>query len=692
MEDLDVGQIGAALKTRRWWIVGPTLLALVATFLAVNLIAPRYTGEARVLLESRDTFYTRPAAGDREGQGSFDAEAVTSQVQLITSRDLALQAIKRLGLVGNPEFDPLAGAPGAWDRVLTMIGLRRGTADRAPEERILDRYFDRLLVYPVAKSRVIVIEFTAQDRALAAKAANTVAELYLDQLQASKQEVARSASAWLSSTIEPLRKQVTEAESKVEEYRARAGLLVGSNNTTLTSQQLAELSAQLAAARTAQADTQAKAALMREMIRTGRLFEIPDVANNDLIRRLIEQRITLRSQLALESRTLLPEHPRIKELNAQLADLEAQIRAAAERTVKSLEGEATVAGARVDSLLAAIEAQKKLAVTANENEVQLRALEREARTRREQLEAYMVRYREAQARDAENAMPPDARIVSRAVEPASPSFPKKGPMLLIATLAAFFLSTAIIVSRELLSGRAFVPAVPVQPAVSTPVERPWPVPAFSPPAPAMAAARGAPAASDEAAAALDEILAKIGTVVAAGRGRLLVTEVGQGREGGRLAHALAHHLSRRARTILVSLVDVAQPAAEKRGFTDLVAGNASFAEIIEREGGTRLHTMSPGTHAAAALTQSLETVDLALSALDQTYDWVICVLPGAERATLAPVLAPRADGTILVAEGDAESPSTTDAYEELRRAGARDVVVALSEPGGDGAAPRDEAA
>ena len=39
-------------------------------------------------------------------------------------------------------------------------------------------------------------------------------------------------------------------------------------------------------------------AKVRSAIKDGRTFEVPDVANNELIRRLIEQRINLRAQLA----------------------------------------------------------------------------------------------------------------------------------------------------------------------------------------------------------------------------------------------------------------------------------------------------------------------------------------------------------------------------------------------------------
>ena len=57
-------------------------------------------------------------------------------------------------------------------------------------------------------------------------------------------------------------------------------------------------------------------------------------------------------------------------------------------------------------------------------------------------------------RDAGNASPPDARIVSRAVEPSVPSFPKKLPIVAIATLAAAMLAMGAIVARELLGAES----------------------------------------------------------------------------------------------------------------------------------------------------------------------------------------------------------------------------------------------
>src|SRR5208282_1697964 len=155
-----------------------------------------------------------------------------------------------------------------------------------------------------------------------------------------KQEQAQTAGQWLAGEIDSMRKKVVEAEAKVEAYRAKSNLLVGTNNTTLSAQQLGDMTTQLAAARAQKSDAEAKAKLIREMLNSGQPIESSDILNSELIRRLSEQRVTLRAQLAEQSSSLLDGHPRIKELKAQIADLEQQIRAEAESIARSFENDA----------------------------------------------------------------------------------------------------------------------------------------------------------------------------------------------------------------------------------------------------------------------------------------------------------------------------------------------------------------
>src|SRR5258708_1917521 len=105
--DLDLHVLGQALMRKRGWIIVPTILALVLSLAAVNMVKPRYKSEARILVDGRENVFLRPNGERNEERTALDAEAVTSQVQLLLSRDLAREIIKKNKLAERPEFDPV---------------------------------------------------------------------------------------------------------------------------------------------------------------------------------------------------------------------------------------------------------------------------------------------------------------------------------------------------------------------------------------------------------------------------------------------------------------------------------------------------------------------------------------------------------------------------------------------------------
>jgi uncharacterized protein involved in exopolysaccharide biosynthesis len=336
--ELDLGAVGRALWRKKLWVIGPALLVALLTFVAVNMMTPRYKSEARLLIEGRESVFFRPEAdknGDREAR-TVDAEAITSQVQLILSREVAQQVIKELKLNENPEFDPVLRGFNPIHQMMMLVGLARNPLRMTPEERVLEAYYDRISAFSVDKSRVVAAEFQSSNPELAARAANAIADAYLRLQQSVKQDQTKAASKWLAGEIETLRSKVSEAEAKVENFRAKSNLFVGTNNTTLRGQQLGELNSQFAVARAHKAELDAKARLVREMLKSGRPIESSDILNSELMRRLGEQRVTLRAQLAEQSSTLLDRHPRIKELKAQIADLDKQIRLEANKVARSI--------------------------------------------------------------------------------------------------------------------------------------------------------------------------------------------------------------------------------------------------------------------------------------------------------------------------------------------------------------------
>jgi uncharacterized protein involved in exopolysaccharide biosynthesis/Mrp family chromosome partitioning ATPase len=624
--ELDMAHLRHALWRRKWSILIPTLLVALVSGIGVNLLTPKYKSEARVLIENRENIFLRPEAEKATERLVLDPDAVTSQVQLVLSRELARDVIKELKLGERPEFDPLLKGLSPPVAMLAMLGIIKDPLRMTPEERVLEAYYARLNAYPIEKSRVISIEFQSADPELAASVATAISQGYLALQQTAKQDQTRAAGQWLAGEIEKMRSKVSEAEAKVEQFRSKSNLFVGTNNTTLSAQQLAELNTQLGAARAQKSDAEVRARLIRETLKSGRPIESSETVNSELIRRLSEQRVTLRAQLAEQSSTLLPGHPRIKELRAQISDLEKQIRSEAELLARSLENDAKIAGARMESMNANLDQLKRQATLTNEQDVQLRALEREAKAQRDLFESYLAKYRETSARDSIAAAPADARIISRPAVSTTPFFPKKVPIVVIATLGTFVLMAGFVVTGALAGGGA--PAVPAraEPIVPVAYLRDRRDPAGSAP---VLPSVPPPVRVESGGSTISDLVRELQQAGEEGR---RVAVIGASDEAGAswTAIALARRLARDGRVMLIDLALEAPKLAaiskdpEAPGIADLVRGTASFGQIIDRDKFSRVHLVTAGTlQDDAQEVLATDKLSSALDALARTYDHIV---------------------------------------------------------------------
>lgn len=693
--EIDLRALGAGIWRRKAWIIGPTLLAALGAIAFVQMSSPYYRGTSLVLIENKAPI--SPTAGaERDGQLP-DEQAVMTQVQFIQSRDLVRKVTDALKLEDDPEFEARQG-PSIAGRILGLLGMARAQDQLPMKEQVVDKVAKNLLVYPVAGSRVVGVEFSSTDPDTAARVANGFVDAFFDIQREAKRDLNRQATNYFSQEIEAMRQRVSDAEEKVETFRAKAGLLAGPNNSTVVAQQLGESSTQLMTARTQQTEARAKADAMRDALRAGRPADALDIANSDVVRSLGQQRSQLAAQIASEGRTLLGQHPRMRELSAQLQGLDAQIRVEAEKIARAYENEAKTAGARVAALQKSLDAQKATAASANGQDVQLRALEREARSQRDLLEQMLARYREAAARDNPDALVADARIISRAAAPTEPYFPKKTPTVAIATIAAFVLALVAAATAEVFGGGAGgALRRPEDDDEASPPPAIGETPVFGrlsgrPSASALDAARAAPAllkpgiepydvADSTLVAALARQLASMPTNE--GALRILATGATPGVAVGDVVAELARIMSDSGRRVVAVDAGGGAPQLdgdEKRpGLAELLQGSATFAQAIHRDRGSRVHVVPEGGVSFDALdAPSRARLGVVLDALALTYDFVLLSAP----AAAADVFAEHSSAAILVSDRGAGDAATVEAHERLKATGIEDVVVLLIRDGG----------
>ncbi|MDV4158785.1 GumC family protein [Rhizobium brockwellii] len=708
--DIDLGQLVRAVWARRLRILTITLVGAGVAFAGAKIMSPQYRTETRILIEPRaPAFASTQQINDASAGPLMDELNIASQVQLLQSADLLKKVINDLKLYNLPEFDDAASGS-AMSSILVKLHLKKNPLENPPEERVIDAFVERLQVYQVPGSRVIGINFTSNDPKLAAAIPNAMANVYLSTQSGAKLDSNSEATRWLEPEIEGLRGKVSEAEKKVAEYRTSHGLLQTNGTTTFPAQQLNDISAELTRVRGDKANAEARAQAVRNALSSGEASDtLPDIMSSQAIQRLKGTESGLQSQISDLQTSLLNNHPRLKSLRAQLSDIRTQIRQETQKILASIENESKVADLRASELERQSETVQATSARAGEDEVGLNALEREANAQRQLLETYLVRYREAASRADSNSSPADARIVSRAVEPVDPYFPKVVPIVVVAAVATLIMSAIVIMLTELFSGRALRPTDAASETIEAEaVVEEKHVPQAAP----IAAAAGRPVQPSMLAVVADEedtiedvkiaeevpkdepeddnefSVASVADYLTGSRAPLAIAISPTGDNGSAATVSLTRMLADAGRrVILIDMTGSGYPTelmAEDQaalGVTDLLCGEAAFGDTIHGDRFSDAHLIPQGQSDVRRAMRGVDRLSLLLDALAAAYDLVVVECGSADVAGVSRLTRSR-DVEIILSLPEVEETIFVALMTEFQAAGYERVVLMS---GGEGA-------
>jgi succinoglycan biosynthesis transport protein ExoP len=470
-EHLDLAGFARTLWRRKFLVLVASVVIAIVAAGAIFLLAPRYVGRVVLVIGAPETI--DPGTNRTPPRTLPDSTAIQTEVELIKSRVNIANVVEKLRLQENPEFN-VSLEPGTpqsrlfavytaaakfveerWKDLhwqLTPGREQQGTTSLSKTldpaiSAAVDVIASRLRVEPKGSSRAIAVEFESANARHSAAVVNAIADQYIEQQRAFREKRMQELTDWLNGKVAVLREQVERSENSVERYRSENGLVPDQAGVSFMAKQMSETDSQLIAAQAERAGLQARLSQLKTLASApGGLAATTDVLNSAAVQSLARQLEDLQQKRAQLGSDYLPDHPKMVSLSAGIADTRGKIRGETTKIIMSLENEVRIATAKEGRLRQKGDHLRLQMWQANQADITLRALQREARVNSMLLDGFLTRVKEGQ--DARVLQESEAQIVSYSDVPRFPERPNKPLLVLLALCGALIAAAVLAIARE----------------------------------------------------------------------------------------------------------------------------------------------------------------------------------------------------------------------------------------------------
>ena len=409
-----------------------------------------FTSHAMLLIDSSKLRILQQEAP--LGDIPIDTAQVETQVEILKSENIGLSVVKDLKLTDDPELTGSGG--GLIGRILGLFASPTAQSETRLTRQALATFLSKRNIARVGRTYVLDIAYTSLSPTRSAEIANAIADAYIvDQLE-SKYQATRRASGWLQDRIKELRKQASDADRAVLDYKEKNNIVAvgggvsGSNGPRLLGeQQLEELNSQLGTARSNAEEAKARLERITEVLKK----DVPeatvtDSLHSEVINRLRNNYLDMAAKEAIWSARYGTNHLAAVNLRTQMAELRRSILDELGRIAQGYKSDYEIAKTRVDALERNLQSLVANSQVINRDRLGLTDLESTAKVYHTIYDNFLQRYMEA---IQQQSFPiTEARVISAAAAPQHKSGPLTFTVLGIACAIGLVLSFGVAVLRE----------------------------------------------------------------------------------------------------------------------------------------------------------------------------------------------------------------------------------------------------
>jgi len=421
------------------------ILAFVAMGALGGLIlsflqTPMYRAHTSLEVEDLNENFQNLKDSDPTAQIPSAESYFQSQVKILQSREMIELVIDKLNLMERTA--PHKHFWSGW--------IHRNAAEPNPalqREQAVDGIQKSLTVQAWGESRTAEIYYDSPDPKLASDVANTLVQTFIDESREIRWNSTQNTAEWLTGHLKELQKSLDSSEAKLQEFARSTGIMLTSDKQdvaghNISEDKLKQIQDELSRA---QGDRTQKEADY-ETIKNMPVESLSPTLNNPTLQNYLVKMGDLKSQLANLSATYTPEHYKVLQVQAQIADLQKSIDAERAGILRHTQEDFQAAKRREDMLTAAYTEQAKTVSDMAGKTIQYQNLQHDVDTNRELYDALLLRIKQAGLAAAMRSS--NVVVVDQAKPPVLPYRPNFPMNTALGLVTGLFVGVGFVLMRD----------------------------------------------------------------------------------------------------------------------------------------------------------------------------------------------------------------------------------------------------
>ena len=420
------------------------ILAFVAMGAMGGLIlsflqTPTYRAHTSLEVEDLNENFQNLKDNDPTAQVASAESYFQTQVKILQSREMIELVIDKLNLMQS-----MAPHKHFWS------GWIHHNAEPNPalqREQVVDGIQKNLTVQAWGESRTAEIFYQSPDPKLASDVANTLVQTFIDESREIRWNSTQNTAEWLTGHLKELQKSLDSSEAKLQDFARSTGILLSSDKQdvaghNISEDKLKQIQDELSRAQGDRTQKQAD----YETIKNMPVESLSPTLNNPTLQNYLVKMGDLKSQLANLSATYTPEHYKVLQVQAQIADLQKSIDAERSGILRHTQEDYQSAKRREDMLTTAYTEQARTVSDMAGKTIQYQNLQHDVDTNRELYDALLLRIKQAGLAAAMRSS--NVVVVDQAKPPVLPFRPNFPMNTALGLVTGLFVGVGFVLMRD----------------------------------------------------------------------------------------------------------------------------------------------------------------------------------------------------------------------------------------------------